>query len=1010
MTQTGERDTLAGKDLRTFSISRDQLDSGTIWNARFLILELVGSGGTASVYRATNLQMQSTVALKIMHRDLAAASGIQRFMKEARLLSALNHPGIVKLHSFGQSDTGVPFMALEFVEGTTLAQIVKEAGAIEPARAVAIACQICHALEVVRESGIVHRDVKPANVIISVDSSGEETAKLIDFGIAGGGYTDATVADRITKTDALMGSPAYMSPEQCAGKTADSRSDIYAVGCILYEMLCGRPPFQDNNAYTVMSAHINQKLDHVAAVNVIPSTLEQIVLQCLQKDPDARYGCAHELEEVLAVVNWDTGRLVRPVREKTKRVSTPILVLSCVILCIVVWSIVASNNQHSRKKAFLNSLGGTPRVTCFLMDRDSLVKQSSSPLARVFYYRSWLEKFAADNPDREADAYFYLGRDLCQSGLEIQDFTVAYARAGRIYRRKIDSSDNSIKTSVIIDAYENQALIEQDSHMPALAVKTLESLLKRMGGKLGPPRQAQVHHQLAMLLLSINKYADAETHARESVSILQRAGGNPWERAMYLNLEATCLANQGSVREAGDCLKQADVLVAPILADGGNLINADWCQFKAGALKSLLQLKEALEFYKKGETLSQGAIEGMFGVLTIMNRWTDVAEYCRSLLSHPEKLPEDCRFLPVLLAVRTWQRVPEQIDLDALVEVGMEKCLPKSADNRPAAISDLLMLAYLLQSVQRNDLAGEVLLKALAYCRQTYVDDEPGGVLSPYCGDTFLQLASGFIDNGDFSRALELLNSLDKQGLGDSRFSALALRAVALSYLGSRAAEAREAQVKLLAVARPDDPLELFEAQLVSAWILRNLHDNNYKMYLTSMMKTVAPKSLFFESSLSLLRVKHQAFLFLHDNEFADEVAELGIETIDDEAQLYRWLIAMGDQYSQARRFDIAGKMMLQACNLNCANTMLLECRLVDLNSCVFALESAGRMSDAVVMRTRRSQLIDEFNQNSTAGGLPELPMCAIGSQLLPGSAIKIRANTTTTPIRLENPADRRRN
>src|SRR6266545_1019086 len=209
---------------------------------------LLGAGGMGEVYRARDSKLGRDVAIKILPRAVTSdASRLARFEREARMLAALNHPNICAIYGLEEAD-GVRFLILELVEGATLAERIKERGGLPIAEALAIARQIVDALEVAHEKGIIHRDLKPANVNVTPDG----VVKVLDFGIAKAVIADASDAELTpsppgktggTREGAILGTAAYMSPEQARGKVVDKRADIWAFGCVLYEMLAGRAPF-----------------------------------------------------------------------------------------------------------------------------------------------------------------------------------------------------------------------------------------------------------------------------------------------------------------------------------------------------------------------------------------------------------------------------------------------------------------------------------------------------------------------------------------------------------------------------------------------------------------------------------------------------------------------------------------------------------------------------------------------------------------------------------------------
>jgi eukaryotic-like serine/threonine-protein kinase len=237
-----------------------------------------------SVYRARDRVLDRTVAVKLLPAELASDDqAADRLQREARSAARLNHPRIVSVFDAGLAD-GTPYLVMEYVEGRTLAQELQDHGRLSPGRAASIAAGIAEALAAAHAAGVVHRDVKPGNVLL-VD--GDEV-KVADFGIA-----RATEEDTITHPSAVVGSAPYLSPEQARGEVADARSDLYGLGVVLYEMLVGRPPFEADSPVAVAFKHLEEEPEPPSSVEPgIPAELDRVVMTALAKDPADRYESA----------------------------------------------------------------------------------------------------------------------------------------------------------------------------------------------------------------------------------------------------------------------------------------------------------------------------------------------------------------------------------------------------------------------------------------------------------------------------------------------------------------------------------------------------------------------------------------------------------------------------------------------------------------------------------------------------------------------------------------------
>jgi eukaryotic-like serine/threonine-protein kinase len=257
---------------------------------RYSILSELGRGAMGVVYKATDTALERTVAVKTVHMELekdGAEKYEARFYQEARAAGSLNHPNIVTVYDIGK-EGNVAYMAMEFIEGVELRSLLGEGRTLPVSQAVSIAVQVAEGLAYAHEHGVVHRDVKPANIMVV----GEGPVKITDFGIA----RMRAAADELTQTGMMLGSPKYMSPEQVVGKRADHRSDIFSLGVILYEMLAGNAPFGGENVTALMYQIVNFVPPSPSTVNpAVPELLNFIVAKMLAKPLEERYQSAQEL-------------------------------------------------------------------------------------------------------------------------------------------------------------------------------------------------------------------------------------------------------------------------------------------------------------------------------------------------------------------------------------------------------------------------------------------------------------------------------------------------------------------------------------------------------------------------------------------------------------------------------------------------------------------------------------------------------------------------------------------
>ena len=263
---------------------------------RYELGEMLGSGGMARVYRARDRLLDREVAAKILHAHFADdPEYLARFRREARAAAALNHPNVVAVYDTGEDD-GTRYIVMEFVEGRTLEDALREEGPLAPERAAEIASEICAGLHAAHESGLVHRDIKPANVMLAERGH----VKVMDFGIA-----RATTSDTVTSTHLVMGTARYLSPEQARGERVDRRSDLYSLGIVMHELLTGTAPFQGDNPLAVATRHLTEPPP--ALPPAVPPTLGRAVMRALEKDPADRFDDARTMGAAIAGLAAEPG-------------------------------------------------------------------------------------------------------------------------------------------------------------------------------------------------------------------------------------------------------------------------------------------------------------------------------------------------------------------------------------------------------------------------------------------------------------------------------------------------------------------------------------------------------------------------------------------------------------------------------------------------------------------------------------------------------------------------------
>jgi eukaryotic-like serine/threonine-protein kinase len=294
------------------------MSAGRLLGGRYQVGELLGYGGMAEVHRGRDLRLGRDVAIKMLRADLARDDNFQlRFKREAQNSASLNHPAIVAVYDTGEelgpSGETLPYIVMEFVNGRTLKEVLAAEGRLMPRRALEITADICAALEFSHRHGIIHRDVKPGNVMLT--QTGQ--VKVMDFGIA---RALASGASTMTQTSAVIGTAQYLSPEQARGEAVDARSDVYATGCVLYELLTGHPPFVGDNPVSVAYQHVREDpLPPSESNRDVPPDVDAVVLKALAKNRMNRYQSAGEMRADLLRAAAGRQVLATPVMREAER-------------------------------------------------------------------------------------------------------------------------------------------------------------------------------------------------------------------------------------------------------------------------------------------------------------------------------------------------------------------------------------------------------------------------------------------------------------------------------------------------------------------------------------------------------------------------------------------------------------------------------------------------------------------------------------------------------------------
>ena len=492
----------------------DRFPPGTVIG-RYRIAGRLGHGGMGAVYRAHDDQLDREVALKFLYGLANDADGDARLLAEARAAAALQHPNICVVHEIGQTAEGQPFIAMALCEGETLKQRLA-AGALTPDRAVAIAAQLARALYAAHSRHIVHRDVKPGNVMLSSD----DTAKLLDFGLAAS--SDVAAA----RPEATRGTVAYMSPEQVRGEPVDHRTDLWSLGVVLYEMLAGRRPFRGGDDATILRAIVHEAPEPLSSARAgVPAHVVAVVDRLLRRDRDARYASAAALLADLAQPFADGGRLRPPAASGRRRMillaGAAVLVAS--LLGVMVWSGRRANvDEHvlAADRSADPSIAVLPLVNVSGDPADAplatgMTEELIATLARAGRVRVIASTSTSAFKDRKLDV-----RQIAES-----------LGVSNILEGGIQHSGSRLRVEVrLIAARDGSTLWSQDydrefKDMFSVQDEIVETVAGELGMRFDKDRQLRRHHTRSI--------AAYELYLRGSDPLLIRSESGVWKALDY---------------------------------------------------------------------------------------------------------------------------------------------------------------------------------------------------------------------------------------------------------------------------------------------------------------------------------------------------------------------------------------------------------------------------------------------------------------------------------------------
>lgn len=351
-----ERTQIEDSRLHSFQLRAKQLAAEL--PAQYQLFEKVGEGGMGFIFKAGNRYTGAQYAIKVLRSEFDSDQrALERFMFEAKAASSLKHPNICCVHDFGLTAGGIPYLVMDWIEGISLGRKVTRDKQFSVPDALEIFKQVAAALIHSHQNKVVHRDMKPENIMLSRDAQGKTTVHLLDFGIAKMlSDEDMVISGGLTRSGTVVGTPLYMSPEQARGLKVDRRSDIYSLGCVMYFTLTGAPPFVGKTVIDTIEMHLNSPPPEIDSALKVPGDLRKIILKALEKSPADRYQSVEELANDLGKVTRGVSIDKKMLASERKSMQKKIAVVLSFILGFIVMYAVSIGLQS----LFDNSTSKTP--------------------------------------------------------------------------------------------------------------------------------------------------------------------------------------------------------------------------------------------------------------------------------------------------------------------------------------------------------------------------------------------------------------------------------------------------------------------------------------------------------------------------------------------------------------------------------------------------------------------------------------------------------------------------
>ncbi len=481
---------------------------------RYRVIEEIGRGGMGAVYKVQDMFLKRKAALKLLHPEFACKPVIvQRFHKEVEAIAKLSHEGIVKVHDLGATENGCQYMVMDLVEGKSLDALLKENHHLPVKQALEIITQVVESVGHAHANGVVHRDLKPSNIIIGTDAQGQPKVRLVDFGIAKLLEPEGN-NNKLTQTGDVFGSPQYMSPEQCRGESLDQRADIYAIGCILFEIITGQTAFSDENAVKTILKHLNDARPAVSKELKVPASAIAVIDRCLEKQKQDRYDdCLQLLSDLKKI---EAGKLVKRhfASDKKRALTKQVFFVLAIVLLL------------------------TPIFFSALIKQVLDEKHAQPPTTQFPISNSWQsldnEGQKALNKGNISQAEKYIGEAAQAPSASASERSRSLRKLALISHMKNESKkerDFDDKANRMEEASESsntsarlalkQAILLLPAKLEASQSKNLSLLVKQINALVDADLKAgHPHRDLPILNLSIDKLRNNEKTQVQSLSAL----------------------------------------------------------------------------------------------------------------------------------------------------------------------------------------------------------------------------------------------------------------------------------------------------------------------------------------------------------------------------------------------------------------------------------------------------------------------------------------------------------